>query len=181
MRHLKLGLLGAIALTCLTVPLLLQAKGEPPDLDAAHRKAMQQRCAGSVRMALENYATDHRGSYPTQAGLAALLTPPGRADAGWPHNPWSQSPGPVPIVSGAWPRGLPDVQAVCVKGTHVTTPLVGRDLGPGHPPGSGPVDALTYGSILYSYDAATGTYVLYGIGKTGERATVVFFTSNCSG
>ncbi len=133
-----------------------------------------------LRLALESYATDHNGDYPAVAGWASTLTkakshglPAGRL----PANPWDPSGGPIAIARGAWPAALP--RAAAVAGG-AAMPAIGQDLGRGHFPGEGLADALTYGTILYDYDPTSQIYVLYAIGKVGDRATVIMTTGNAS-
>jgi hypothetical protein len=50
----------------------------------------------------------------------------------------------------------------------------GTVLGPGKEASSSQFDALTYGAIVYDYDAASKVYVIYGIGRKGDQAIVAY-------
>lgn len=146
--------------------------GGPNDPDAPRREAAAL-AMDRLRLALEDYATDHEGRYP--ADLRVLAGPR------WPPNPWSSPPKPAPVAKGAWPKILPTARENWNGSKQV--PPIATDLGPGKLPGLGPADARTYGAILYDrhVQGTIETWVLYRVGKAGNRAVLLHFNGNAAG
>lgn len=139
------------------------------------RNPYARACGTTLRMAVEQYATDHEGRYPTRAGWLAAVRQRGGGYLPGEHLPtiWSKTPqgaalAPPPPLVGA---------AAIAAGARPSPEQT--DLGPGRVAEEGPVDARCYGALLYDHDPKTETYVIYAIGKkAGERAVVVFATTN---
>jgi len=73
---------------------------------------------------------------------------------------------PIAEANGALPSA-----ANRAAGRRQAVPL--KPLGRGRRPQDGPYTYLTYGALVYDHDPASGTYVLYGIGRVGDQAAVV--------
>jgi hypothetical protein len=140
-----------------------------------YRNGRVQATVGTMRMAIEQYGTEHRGRYPTPGRLVAELT---RGERGYvsgdrkPPTPRTEQPQIEPITPGA--AGLPSAHQVAAAGKH---PEVGQVVGKGEV-GEAPTTPWQFGAILYDLDAKTGTYVLYGIGQRNKRAEGVAVASN---
>lgn len=159
---------------------LMAPGGFWPDADLVKRQALTDGLK-DIRLALENFATDHNGEYPPAAIWLAALKQPGnqtRPDHRPPTNPWDPAGGPLAIARGPWPAALPRAAGVA-SGTQ-TLPPSGLDLGPGYLPGEGPADALTFGTVFYDYDPATQVYVVYAIGNVGGHATLIAALTNAA-
>ena len=120
--------------------------------------------AGQVAAALEAYAHDHGGVFPTAAEAQAAVAPrlPGRA---WPSPRWTyrgEPAMPVPLVT---PN--PEMTFRDRKGEH---PLAGSAVAgplPSFPPGGHAgisYGAVRMGSLIYVTDPPRRRYVLYAIG-----------------
>lgn len=151
------------------------------DPDEAPRKAMVEHLA-ATRQALEHYGTEENGSYPSAVGWVATLRKYGYAGypgSRLPTNPYGDGKAAVPTDVVAWPARLPRAQPIADG--KVTFPPLGTDLGPGRGPGEpGPPDALVYGTLLYDYAPDNQVYIVYAIGRRGDRAVLVAATSNGS-
>jgi general secretion pathway protein G len=126
----------------------------------------------TIRMALEQYATDHKGTYPTSAGFIAVMTTRGYMLGNrMPLAPWSANVqtnmlGPAGASAGQTP--LSEVAAG--KGTM-------------SPPGSlitengkvaaRPTSHDCFGFIAYDYSPEAEIYMVYGTGKRNKAAITV--------
>ncbi|MDB5097716.1 MAG: prokaryotic N-terminal methylation motif domain protein [Cyanobacteria bacterium RYN_339] len=136
------------------------------------RDAGVQANLNTVRMGLEEYATDHGGKYPPADRLVPALAHylPGNR---LPKSAWSKAPQRTGIaVAGT---DLPTAKQIAATGTAPTKGLV---VGKGEVPAKGPESAYQYGAILYDLDAKSQVYVLYGIGQKNKTAQVVAVASN---
>lgn len=120
----------------------------------------------TVQLALEQYAIDH-DTYPTNDEFAAAITRddylPGNK---FPETPWAKQ-------DALRQTNNPDIGLLEPARNRLNSSRVGTPLGTGHAP-TGPVyDNLTYGAVLYDYDADADEYVVYGIGERNGRAVVV--------
>lgn len=119
-------------------------------------------------LALEEYAVDHDGAYPTRDEFVTALAPY-LPDGMMPANPWV-------------PAGLRQGDGVGV-GQHLApageppTP-VGTLLGAGQLASSSRFAPRTFGAVVYDYDAQTHHYVIYGIGRRGAQAIVTYAWTN---
>lgn len=125
-----------------------------------------------LRMALEMYATDNNGAYPAETEVLAAISKdhylPGNM---LPRNPWGGKRQTNAVAPASLPALRPAAKPVAL------TPR-GTDLGPGQLPGDGGYTARTYGAIVYGYLPKEQIYVVYGIGKLGDRAIVVAAATN---
>lgn len=118
-----------------------------------------------VLVALENYALQHDDHYPpakdfpsglvTYLDEAMLPIGPEAIDDSRQRNSILLAPPLLGVASGK------------------TTPL-GHDLGPGTVATSDTFGATTFGAFIYDADRAGRHYVLYGVGRQGDRAVVAF-------
>ena len=118
----------------------------------------------TVRLAVEQYATDFNGACPTASGFPSnMLTGGYLAGNQMPRSPWCSSfqtvsilPAPPLLSAGlALSQPLPSVGIVLES--------VGRV-------GSPPSQQRDFGAIVYDYDAGSQVYVIYGVGKKGRPA-----------
>ena len=82
------------------------------------------------------------------------------------------------FLATTWPKSLNAIGPIA--NGQKTLSAVGTDLGPGHMAGDGPNDAYTYGAVLYDYAVDNQIYVIYVVGRRGDRAVVVGGSSNGS-
>lgn len=171
-----------------------------PSFSAAQDKARNaavQSNIKTVQLALEQYAADNKGSYPVGyqtdghvidasdsvvlgASLDAL---PGKAI---PRSPWAprgfeqyQFGGTISVGNGV-NNGSGLVTAASVANGTALTKLGQAMSGSGVVPDDimGAGTRLRYGAILYGYDSASTTYVLYGCGKNRNQSVIVAAKSN---
>lgn len=156
-----------------------------PSFVGAQDKARNSTVAANVhtvQMGVEQYATEHNGSYPTISGGAAgnefinVLT---SASAGllpgdkMPRSPWSVNPSQIQQNTlGANAAGLAD--------SKTTSGLTAANfkLGTGLVPTGTTFAKEWYGAIEYDADPNTNQFVLYGTGKRGKDAVVTAGVSN---
>ncbi|HEY9724234.1 MAG TPA: hypothetical protein V6D47_19695 [Oscillatoriaceae cyanobacterium] len=145
---------------------------------AAEQQAIQHETAAnnSVKaevlvtiLALEEYAVDHEGVYPTTGALIAALSERYLPDGMMPGNPW--------VPTGLRQGNAVGVGALLAAAGHQPTP-VGTVLGAGKTADSSRFDALTYGAVVYDYDTKNRDYVVYGIGRRGDQAIVSYVWTN---
>ncbi|MEB3284597.1 MAG: prepilin-type N-terminal cleavage/methylation domain-containing protein [Candidatus Sericytochromatia bacterium] len=128
----------------------------------------------SIRMALEQYATDFNGSYPSQAqfitGLSAGGYLPGNR---LPKSPWGNSAqaavippaNPLTLASALVTAALPSLGTVVGATGNVRNP---------------PAAMNHFGAVMYDYDVDSQIYVVYGTGKKARSAILAGATSNGS-
>ena len=138
------------------------------------RNAQVSANANTLRMALEQYAVDHEGTYPPGPDWLGPLVAkkpgylPGDRLAA---NPYGKPRQANALGLADVPVQLPGPGGNAKAGLHTK-------LGPGKRPGAGPYDALTYGALIYGLDAAKQEYVLYGVGERNGQAVIVFAVSS---
>jgi hypothetical protein len=163
---LGMGLMGMLALGILLPPMFGGCGVE------RGRNASMRANLSTVRMGLEQYATDH-GRYPSTQQLVKEL---GRENYlpgnHLPATPWNREPQAVSIsVAGT---NLPTARQVANGQTPPPDLVVGR----GEAPKGAPTNAYQYGAIVYDLDPKTQTYVLYGVVQKNKSAKVVEMVSN---
>lgn len=171
--------------------------------DKARNSAMASNIK-SVKLALEQYATDNKGSYPEPGGkytVALAGGGGGRSRGGGgakkkkgcgedcldgleeylpgdalPRSPWSTVGSEVFALVD---NSLANAKEV-VEGTDPLTPVntVISDKGKIVTGGQAPDAMDEYGAIAYSYNPASTIYTLYGTGKKGRQAIVAAAESN---
>lgn len=164
-------LLGLLVATPVVAPLggcmVLQ------DFEGAREKAY----AASVRanmyavgLAIEQYNIDNVGTYPANEGwLAAVTNFNYLPDDQMPQNPYLRENGQRSRqANDVGVAGTPLAPATAKKPSPE-----GTVVGPGRLPDGKAYDARTYGAIVYDHDPASGSYVLYAIGRRGADAVVV--------
>ena len=146
------------------------------------RNAGVQANINTVRMGLEQYATDTNGSYPTTADYVTVGTG-GLLQGGYlpgnrlPRSPWCTVSQASAITVATPMKSATDVAAGSPMVTPNTPEAVIADGGvPGA--GSAPAAAKDYGAMMYQYEGGSQTYVLYGSGKKGKKALVAAQVSN---
>ena len=135
----------------------------------------------TVRMALEQYGTDHNGDYPPAGQVVAALTKPGThylPSDRLPPNPWSPTGEPIALVGGPFPAPMPAITRIA-RG-EVNLALTETDLGLGPAPGGPTANALSLGSLFYDYDPDRHMYVLCAVGQRRGHARVIGDASNTS-
>jgi type II secretion system protein G len=155
--------------------------------DKAKNSAVAQNIT-TVKMGLEQFATDNSGAYPVDTKLADTATGIGLGQAGkgylagdkLPISPWAkvvQSDTDVPAYTGA-------VIAGGTAGAAAGNPLntLGHVINAAgeakNTVAAPPNDTKDYGYISYSYDTGSQVYVLYGTGKDKSSAVVAAGVSN---
>ncbi|MDB5096755.1 MAG: N-terminal methylation motif protein [Cyanobacteria bacterium RYN_339] len=170
-----------------------------PSFSMAMDKARNAKVQGNVKLlqtAVEQYASDYRGSYPggflqptTTYNGAFAVTATDKFDPYLPGgkipvSPWAQ-PGLSQAIFGAMYRvgigantGLPTAADVSsgIAMTELGTQLAGSGIVPDSPPNSANMDR--YGALLYDYDSGSQTYVIYGGGKARRASVLVAKASN---
>ena len=125
----------------------------------------------SFGMALEQYATDTRGDYPSPGhGLTRFMQGGYLPSNSLPANPWDTKSTSRLVDAKACQGRLISASAIS-RGARATA--AGTVLGPGHRPGSSGAAWLEYGTLVYDLDRAGKRYVLYGIGRAGDDAIVL--------
>lgn len=153
-----------LALAAVLIPLL----GCSCD-DRAMRNGEMQAAVNTVRLAVEEYANDHGGSYPTTEGwMAAVAQKDYLTGHQLPKNPWTRQPQRARV---AMPKGLPTAKMRVLGARKVAE---WAPLGKGREPDRqrGAVDALDFGALIYDCEPRSNNYVIYGIGKQGDQAIV---------
>lgn len=162
------------------------------------RNAAVQSNVKTLQFALEQYAADNKGSYPAgfqsqatciDAGDNAIpgTTLDGLAGNKIPRSPWCppnqteqyQFGGSLSVGSSLNNTSTLKTAAQAAAGTALTalgTPLAGTASIPASPYNA--AGRLCYGALVYSYDSASTTYVLYGCGKNRNQSIVVAAKSN---
>ena len=144
--------------------------------DKARNSAVQSN-VNTVRLGLEQYATDHNGVYPI-TGAASIYTQGLSAGNYLPGNKLPRSPWCVDSqVTGFTMAGAPEVNALSVAGGSALPALPATSLAVGvvaDPPNA----TANYGNIHYDQDPGSQTYVLYGTGKNNKTAVVAAEQSN---
>lgn len=141
------------------------------------RNAGVQANINTIRMGLEQYATDNNGSYPATNSFmitAGLLTNnyiPGNA---MPRSPWSKNAQTTFVIGS----GNSMVGASTIAGGTAMPPIgtVMATVGNVNP--TAPAAATDYGAIEYDLDPASQTYVVYGTGKKAKAAIIGAGVSN---
>jgi type IV pilus assembly protein PilA len=140
------------------------------------RNAGVQANINTIRMGLEQYATDNNGSYPTTASFlvaSGLLTNnyiPGNA---MPRSPWSKSAQTTYVSPGSSQVGA----SLIAAGTAM--PPIGTLLNSAGAVAVQSPGAITdYGAIEYDLDQGSQTYVVYGTGKKAKAAINAAQVSN---
>ncbi|MDB5100845.1 MAG: Prepilin-type cleavage/methylation protein [Cyanobacteria bacterium RYN_339] len=140
------------------------------------RNAGVQANVNTVRMGLEQYATDHNGKYPPVNRWQQVLCAKGTGylpGDQMPRSPWSKQPQTALLrIEGL---GLPGAAAIAAG---KPLPQTQTKVGLGRVAVEGPDHAQDYGAILYDMDPKTDTYVLYGIGRNNKEAIVAADVSN---
>ena len=156
--------------------LIFLAAVAPMEAAGTHkaRNAGVQANLNTVRMALEQYATDHNGHYPRSQDFVRALCAPGTnylPGDKLPRGPWSKGVQTVPLGPA---YGLPSAREYEQRQPKVMS----MELGSGRESLDGANSLLSYGAVVYDMNPATDTYVIYGIGKKGSKAIVAAFVSN---
>ncbi|MBO9540196.1 hypothetical protein J7643_06350 [bacterium] len=126
----------------------------------------------AFHMALEMYAVDHAGNYPAAETALKALTHQGTyymANDQMPPNPFSTYE-----LHQSNAIRLPASNSPLKPATATTPTPKGTRLGPGKVPHNSLHDVTTFGAIVYDYDPARASYVIYGIGKQGDDAVVTY-------
>ncbi|MNL33195.1 hypothetical protein D3C87_1550900 [compost metagenome] len=126
----------------------------------------------AVQMALEMYAVDHSGKYPSAESFMRELTYQGILyldEDRMPRNPFSSYE-----LRQSNAILLPANGSPLKSATAETPTPAGSILGPGKAPHNSLHDLTTFGAIVYDYDPKRGSYVLYGIGQRGDDAVVTY-------
>lgn len=148
-----------------------------PSFVGAQDKARNSSVAAnvnSVRMALEQYATDYNGTYPTAGTFPAALTTGGYLPGNrLPKSPWGATPqtAQIPLTTGLLSAQLLVTAAL---------PSLGTQLAPSGQAAAAPAQPNHYGALMYDYDEPSQLYVVYGTGKKGRAAILAGQTSNGS-
>ncbi|MEB3223637.1 MAG: prepilin-type N-terminal cleavage/methylation domain-containing protein [Candidatus Sericytochromatia bacterium] len=133
----------------------------------------------TIRMALEQYATDNNGSYPTSAGFAtAMLTNGYLPGNRMPKAPWSataQSTMLAPAGSSAGQVPVLDIAA----GT-ATLSSLGSLITASGKVAAAPSSNDCFGFVAYDYAPDNQIYVVYGTGKKNKNAITAAAASNGS-
>ena len=130
----------------------------------------------SIRMALEQYATDFNGSYPLSTGFPASLSTNGYLPGNrLPKSPW----GAVSQTTNGPALDGEDLTAATAL-TGAALPTLGSLLQATGRVQNPPAAVGDYGLIQYDYDAGSQIYVVYGTGKKGRTAVLAGATSNGS-
>ncbi|MDB5096088.1 MAG: N-terminal methylation motif protein [Cyanobacteria bacterium RYN_339] len=140
------------------------------------RNAGVQANINTIRMGLEQYATDNNGSYPTfgifaTAGL--FLTNnyiPGNT---LPRSPWSKAAQTSSIVPVA-----PEILAGAIANGSPLPPLGTQLAAGGAVSVTNPTALIDYGAVEYDLDVGSQTYVVYGTGKKAKAAVTAAQVSN---
>lgn len=154
-----------------------------PSFVGAQDKARNASVAANVntiRMALEQYATDNNGSFPfsnamitTNGGLTTNSYLPGNR---MPKSPW----GSVAQTDNV-PPANPLVGAADVAAGTTTLNSIGTVIaGAGVVKTANPTEHKDYGFIAYGYEPDSQVYVVFGTGKKNKAAIVAAATSNGS-
>lgn len=129
----------------------------------------------SIRMALEQYAVDFNGSYPSQNNFPRSLSTGGYLPGNrMPKSPWA---------SFIQTQNVAILTPMLSANALVTQPLpsLGSVIGGGQvPQGGNFANARNYGAIMYDYDVNSQIYVVYGTGKKARQAILGGATSNGS-
>lgn len=154
------------------------------------RNASVQSNGRTVQMALEEFATEHQGAFPstpllwhTGTDLFIGGTTTYLAGGRMPLSPWAKS-GNDQNTGLAVKDNLKTAAASVVAGVAITEenmPIVGSKAAPtsvGVVPASQAFTLSTFGAVSYDYDTNTQYYVLYATGKKGKHAICVSSISN---
>jgi type II secretion system protein G len=142
------------------------------------RNAGVQANINTIRMGLEQFATDNNGSYPgtgsfMATGAGGLLTNnyiPGNA---MPRSPWSKA-----AQSGFVAPASSLVGASLIAGGSQLPPIGTLLASTGNVQAASPASYTDYGAIEYDLDTASQTYVVYGTGKKSKAAIIGAEVSN---
>lgn len=132
----------------------------------------------TVRMALEQFGTDHNGSYPEQGNFITDITSgstgylPGNR---MPKAPWSTGNQGVAKA----PAGVATITEIA-EGTKVLSSGGTVISSAGKVQTVAPADTPDYGFVAYDYATNNQVYVLYGTGKKNKNAVVAGASSNGS-
>jgi type II secretion system protein G len=142
------------------------------------RNAGVQANINTVRMGLEQYATDNNGSYPTVASFvdntaAGLLTNNYIPGNNLPRSPWSKNPQKSAIAFAA-----PQISAADIAAGSALPPIGTTLNAAGAVNVSSPTGAADYGAIEYTLDPGSQTYACYGTGKKAKAAINAAQVSN---
>jgi prepilin-type N-terminal cleavage/methylation domain-containing protein len=151
------------------------------------RNASVQSNGRTVQMAIEEYGTEHNGSFPAKdklnftdavlIGTGTSYLPGGKL----PLSPWAaagkdQQNGLNPAGSDPT-KELVTVANSVVAGKPITTENTGLAAA-GAVPSTNTFTLDTYGAISYDYDGNTQYYVIYATGKKGKGTICCSSVSN---
>ena len=153
-----------------------------PSFVGAQDKARNAAVKGNletVRMALEQYATDNNGSYPdASTGLMDMVGATAAATGYLPGNqipksPWSTSYQSTNLSVDS----TTEIPAASIAaGSQMIT--LDSAIGVGKANAVSPTAETDYGAVTYDYDAGSQTYCVYGTGKKNKLAVVSAHLSN---
>ncbi|MEB3329276.1 MAG: prepilin-type N-terminal cleavage/methylation domain-containing protein [Candidatus Sericytochromatia bacterium] len=155
-----------------------------PSFVGAQDKARNASVAANVntiRMALEQWATDNNGSYPASttwlnANAAGLRTGGYLPGNRLPKAPWSANAQTVAKIPAATVQeGIANIAG----GTATLTPI-GTVIDNSGVVATAPSENLHFGFIAYDYAPDNQIYVVYGTGKKNRAAITAAGTSNGS-
>lgn len=141
--------------------------------DKARNSAVQSN-VNTVRLGLEQYATDHNGVYPIATALFSGMS----AGNYLPGNKFPRSPWCTTSQSTGYTTASPEILALSVaSGTNLPA-LPATAINAAGVVADPPTVINDYGSVQYDQDPGSQTYVIYGTGKNNKASIVSAAQSN---
>jgi type II secretion system protein G len=143
------------------------------------RNASVSANVNTIRMALEQYATDNNGSYPAAAGfVSAMLTNGYLPGNRMPKAPWSAIAQSAMLTPAGAAAGQNDITSIAAGS--LTLSSIGSLITADGKVAAAPTSNDCFGFIAYDYAPDNQIYVVYGTGKKNKQAITAAGTSNGS-
>ena len=133
----------------------------------------------TIRMALEQYATDNNGSYPTSAGFAAAMLTNGYLPGNrMPKAPWSSAAQSTMLPPAGTCAGQVGVGHIAAGTASLSS--LGSLITASGKVAAAPSSNDCFGFVAYDYAPDNQIYVVYGTGKKNKNAVTAAAASNGS-
>jgi type II secretion system protein G len=143
------------------------------------RNASVSANVNTIRMALEQYATDNNGSYPTSAGFTtAMLTNGYLPGNRMPKAPWSANVQANMAPPAGTSAGQNPIDGIAAGS--LTLSSLGSLITASGRVAPTPSSNDCFGFVAYDYAADNQIYVVYGTGKKNRNAITAAGSSNGS-